>query len=110
MATLVLSFVAIIGQLGDTGSNHFGYWSIGIVILGLFYGSPVGLVLGLILRAVLFKLPFNDFVVVGCEAGVVALIFGCLGGLNGPFLAALTCVGSFVLSTLIIGGMKLASG
>lgn len=110
MATLILSFVAIIGKLGDTGSNHIGYWSFGILGLGLLYGAPVGLVLGLFLRAFLFKLSFNDFVAVDYKAGVVALICGCIGGINGPFWAALVCVSSFVVSGLVIGGIKIVNG
>ncbi|HWZ94645.1 MAG TPA: hypothetical protein VNW30_05565 [Opitutaceae bacterium] len=104
VASLVLSFTALAGRLGDTGSNYIGYWDIGIIGLGVFYGGPSGVALMCILRLVLFRIPNPWFLRITNYSGVLALISGMIGGLKNPFYAAIMCVGIFVLS-MAVGGL-----
>jgi hypothetical protein len=108
LATLVLSFIAIIGKLGDTGSNYIGYWNIGIIGLGLIYGSPIGVVITLVMRIILNKIPFTDFIFICSKSGGIAFVLGCVGGWlgKGPLSAAPACIISFIISALIIGYIK----
>ena len=103
VATVVLSFIALIGRLGDTGSDHFGYWSYGIIFLGMFYGIPVGLFLVTISRLMLLKLAYEQFVAVSKWSVLIATIMGCLAGIEGPLLAAPVCIITFVMAVIIIG-------
>ena len=104
VASLVLSSVALIGRLGDTSADHFGYWNIGVVGLGIFYGGPTGIVLVVLLRGIfLSKLTIHQIIRSGIQSGMGAVIAGLIGGIANPFYAATACVITFVALMLLIG-------
>jgi hypothetical protein len=102
VASLLLSFISLIGELGDTGSRHAGYWEPAIIGLGLMYGGPSGAAMVLVLRIAFPRLGFKRFIGATIYAGLAALVIGAIGGRNGPGAAALFCISAFVLIAISI--------
>jgi len=102
VASLLLSFIALIGKLGDTGSKHVGYWEPAVVGLGLFYGGPCGAVMMLLLRLAFSRLVFKRFVAATVYAGIAALLIGMVAGRAGPGNAAPFCIVAFLVIAVSI--------
>jgi hypothetical protein len=93
----ILSFGALIGKSGTTGTDYVGYWDVSLVWLGLLYGGFFGLVvapLGYVLaRRVGIRRAF-------WPATTGTLIGGLLGAFGAEPLAVGTALGGFILGLL----------
>ena len=109
VASLLLSFISLIGELGDTGSRHAGYWEPALIGLGLMYGGPSGAAMLLLLRIVFPRLDSKRFIGSAIYAGLAALVIGAIAGRTGPGAAALFCISTFliiVISIIVVRQMR----
>jgi len=89
----ILAFGALIGRSGTTGTEHFGYWNIALVGLGLLYGGLLGAFVGPISYAlVVYKIGFQRVL---RPAFVGTLAGGFAGAIAGPPLAVVTGILGF---------------
>ena len=94
----ILSFGALIGKSGTTGTDYVGYWDVSLVWLGLLYGGFFGLVVAplgyvLLARRVGIRRAF-------WPATTGTLIGGLLGAFGAEPLAVGTALGGFILGLL----------
>jgi hypothetical protein len=89
----ILSFGALIGRSGSTGTQYVGYWGIELVWLGFLYGGIVGaLVTPIAYITLVKKIGFQKAFV---PATIGTLLGGFIGAIIGPPFAVLTGVGGF---------------
>lgn len=103
VASAVLTAVALMGRMGDTGSNHVGYWEPAVLGLGFMYGAPMGATMLLLLRIAFRRLDFRGFMNAIIWAGAIATLAGVFGGVRGPGMAFVSCVSCFVVLAPFLG-------
>jgi hypothetical protein len=89
----ILSFGALIGRSGSTGTEYFGYWDSSLLFLGFLYGGLLGslaapLAYVLLVRKIGLRKAFWP-ALVGTLAGALA------GAIASPPLAVLTGILGF---------------
>ena len=94
-ASIILSFGALLGRSGTTGTEYVGYWEPALIGLGLIYGGFFGAFIMPI--AYLTHLHRTGFVRAIVPATIGTIVGGCVGALALPPLALITgCIGFFV--------------
>jgi hypothetical protein len=89
----ILSFGALIGRSGSTGTEYVGYWVIELVWLGFFYGGFLGaLVTPIAYVTLVRKIGFRKAFM---PATIGTLLGGFVGAIVGPPFAVLTGVAGF---------------
>lgn len=99
-AFLVFSIAGLIGRSGDSGTEHFGYWSPAYIILAMFYGIPIGAICLALCRFMLFRTSDAVLFDNSCKLILVTVLGGVVGCFQGFFTAAAIAIICFV-STLI---------
>jgi hypothetical protein len=89
----ILVFGAFIGRSGTTGTEHFGYWDIAIVPIGLLYGGLFGAFVGPLAYALVVRMIGFQKAVIPAFLGTI--IGGFAGAVAGPPFAVLTGIGGF---------------
>ena len=93
---VILVFGAFIGRSGTTGTEHFGYWDVAIVPIGLLYGGLFGALVGPLAYALVVRtIGFQKALV---PAFVGTIIGGFLGAVAGPPFAVLTGICGFFVA------------
>jgi len=92
----ILSFGALIGRSGSTGTEHVGYWVIDLVWLGFLYGGLLGAFVTPIAYVPLVrKIGFQKAFI---PATIGTLFGGFVGAIVGPPFAVLTGVAGFFVA------------
>jgi hypothetical protein len=92
---VILSFGALIGRSGSTGTEYFGYWDASLIWLGLLYGGFFGLFVAplaylLLVRKLGLQKAF-------WPALIGTLTGGLAGAIAGPPLAVVTGISGFLI-------------
>jgi hypothetical protein len=89
----ILSFGALIGRSGSTGTEYVGYWVIDLVWLGFLYGGLLGAFVTPIAYVILVKkIGFQKALI---PATIGTLLGGFVGAIVGPPFAVVTGVAGF---------------
>ena len=94
----ILSFGALIGKSGTTGTEYVGYWTSSLIWLGLLYGGLFGLLVAPLGYLLLARRVGIRGAFLPATAGT--LIGGFLGAFAAPPLAVITGICGFVLGLL----------
>jgi hypothetical protein len=92
----ILSFGALIGRSGSTGSEYVGYWEIGLVWLGLLYGGVFGAFAGFLAYPLVARKIGLKKALLPAFTGTI--IGGFMGAVAAPPLAVLTGICGFFIA------------
>ena len=95
----ILSFGALIGRSGTTGTEYVGYWSVDLVWLGLLYGGLFGVLVTPI--AYLLQVRKVGITRVFWQATLGTLVGGFLGAIAGPPQALVAGIGGFIVGVCL---------
>ncbi len=102
VATIVICFTYILGNLGETIEDYQDFWDlIALIGLGVIYGAPSGIILLLVARILMFHHEIREFIIASAKCATISIFVGCIGGLRGPFVAAIFCCASFLVAVML---------
>lgn len=93
---VILSFGALLGRSGTTGTEYVGYWDVGLVWVGFLYGGLFGMIVGPIGYATYVRKMGFQIAILPASIGTV--VGGCIGAVAAPPVAVITGVLGFFLA------------